>query len=296
LLDSYEWNVNLMKLSERMKRIFKFAEIEAHQSSNIIYPYHLLLGIFRERKGVCAEVFLHNPKLYDTCKERVQKFHPLSNAEQGIESEYFDLKISLTTMQVLENASKRMTRYKQVYINEGLLIKAIFDINDERTKAMVKGVQVSTIIEILSSPRDMIVSLRDYTLPQFTPNKDVTIRKASLEDANPLKSFVEAEFGNGWLESINNGLEADNIPIYIAVQRGEILGFACYNVVRRKKGLFGPMGTAMSKRTLGIGYMLLHRCLKDMKEFGYEYAVIGEAGPLEFYERSCKAVIISKFI
>lgn len=29
-----------------------------------------------------------------------------------------------------------------------------------------------------------------------------------------------------------------------------------------------------------------------MKGKGYEYTIIGEAGPLEFYEKSCNAVII----
>ncbi len=44
------------------------------------------------------------------------------------------------------------------------------------------------------------------------------------------------------------------------------------------------MGTSVSKRIHGIGYTLLHYCLSEMKEKGYEYSVIGETGPLEFYE------------
>jgi len=48
----------------------------------------------------------------------------------------------------------------------------------------------------------------------------------------------------------------------------------------------------MSNRTKGIGYELLHHCLKDMKEIGYEYAIIGGAGPIEFYEKACNAVVI----
>lgn len=53
------------------------------------------------------------------------------------------------------------------------------------------------------------------------------------------------------------------------------------------------MGTSLSNRMQGIGYTLLHYCLYEMKEIGYEYAVIGEAGPLEFYEKACNAVVIS---
>ncbi len=55
------------------------------------------------------------------------------------------------------------------------------------------------------------------------------------------------------------------------------------------------MGTSVSKRIHGIGYTLLHYCLSEMKEKSYEYSVIGEAGPLEFYEKSCNAIVIPKF-
>jgi len=56
------------------------------------------------------------------------------------------------------------------------------------------------------------------------------------------------------------------------------------------------MGTAILNRTQRIGYMLLHSCLKEMKDIGYEYAVIGEAGPLEFYEKACNAVVIPRVV
>ena len=56
--------------------------------------------------------------------------------------------------------------------------------------------------------------------------------------------------------------------------------------------LHSPMGVAKSNRVKGIGYSLLHHCLKDMHEMGYEYAIIGGAGPIEFYEQACQAVVI----
>ena len=96
------------------------------------------------------------------------------------------------------------------------------------------------------------------------------------------------------MTAVENGFTNGNIPIYIAIDGGEIIGFAGYDIVRNKKGLFGPMGTSFTKRIQGIGYTLLHYCLKEMKEIGYEYAVIGQAGPIEFYEKSCNAVVIPK--
>lgn len=52
------------------------------------------------------------------------------------------------------------------------------------------------------------------------------------------------------------------------------------------------MGTSRKYRVKGIGKILLHKSLKSMKEIGYEYAIIGQAGPIEFYEKNCNAKLI----
>lgn len=58
------------------------------------------------------------------------------------------------------------------------------------------------------------------------------------------------------------------------------------------KGFFGPTGVDMSARGKGIGQALLLRTLLDMRDQGYGYAVIGGAGPTEFYQRSVGAIPI----
>lgn len=289
-----EADLNNINFSERSLRIIKYAEIEAEKTNNIVYPIHLLIGTLLERTGVCAELFINYPNLFDILIERAQKIN-FDNDDQGIQYHHFRTNISLSTKQVLENANKRMKRFKQVYLNEGLLIKAIFDLKDPMTNSIIEGLDVSRILDIMSSPRDMIVSLKNYSIPEIPPS-EVIFRKAELSDSVSLKLFVEKEFGTGWIESIENGFQEENIPIYIAIENGIIVGFACFDVVRRKKGLFGPMGTSISKRIQGIGYTLLHYCLNEMKERGYEYSIIGEAGPLEFYEKACNAIVIPKFL
>ncbi|MDP4086300.1 MAG: hypothetical protein Q8934_17030 [Bacillota bacterium] len=87
-----------------------------------------------------------------------------------------------------------MKRFKQVYLNEGILIKAIFDLNETMTKSIMNGIDILPILEITSSPRDMIVSLRNYTFPKIA-KLEVIFRKATLEDGVLLKDFVENEFG-----------------------------------------------------------------------------------------------------
>ncbi|SFM08155.1 Predicted N-acetyltransferase YhbS [Gracilibacillus orientalis] len=281
-----------MRFTERTLRVLKNAEKEAEKTTKIVYPVHLLLGMLLERTAVGAELYITYPKLRDILNERVKGIY-FNNDEQGISCEPFTINISLFTEQVLEIANNRMKRFKQIYLNEGHLVDAIFRNNDYSTSAIFDGLDVSRILEIVSHPRDMIVSLKDYSFPNI-PTSNMTFRKAEQIDATSLKNFVEKEFGNGWLDSIENGFSKENIPLFIALDDEEIIGFACFDVVRNKKGLFGPMGTTYSKRVQGIGYTLLHLCLSEMNEIGYEYAVIGEAGPIEFYEKACNAVVIPK--
>ena len=96
------------------------------------------------------------------------------------------------------------------------------------------------------------------------------------------------------MESIENGFAKQQIPIFLAFDGENIIGFACFDVSRNKKGIFGPMGTLKSNRSRKVGYTLLHMALNEMNNIGYEYAVLGEAGPLEFYEKACGAVVIPR--
>ena len=281
-----------MKFTERALRIFKNAELEAEKTTDIVYPVHLILGMLLERTGVCAELYINYPKLWDILNERIKEID-FNKCEQGIAYQPFTINISLSTVQILENAGKRMKHFRQVYLNEGHLADAIFKSDDHSTNVLLDGLDVSRILEILSYPRDMIVPLKDYIYPNI-PLSNIYYRKANKNDIISLKNYVENEFGNRWLDSIENGFLQDDIPIFVALDNEQVVGFACFDVVRKKRGLFGPMGTSYSNRSQGVGYTLLHHCLKEMKMKGYEYAVIGQAGPLEFYEKACNAVVIPK--
>ena len=56
-------------------------------------------------------------------------------------------------------------------------------------------------------------------------------------------------------------------------------------------GWFGPMGTHPDLRGMGIGEILLKRCLQDMKEEGLEYSTIPWVAPIAFYSHYCYAMI-----
>ena len=77
---------------------------------------------------------------------------------------------------------------------------------------------------------------------------------------------------------------------FLALKDGEILGFACYDSTA--KGFFGPTGVDLRYRGLGIGRALLLRTMEALFEAGYAYAVIGWAGPVEFYRKAVGATVI----
>lgn len=121
------------------------------------------------------------------------------------------------------------------------------------------------------------------------------IRKVISKDRNGLVDFVERNFSKEWSQTIENAFFKSQPPIYIAMDDEEnIIGFAAFDVYKNKKCYFGPMGVSKSNRVQGVGHALLHHCLRDMNEIGYGYAIIGGAGPIEFYENACDAVVIPK--
>ncbi|WP_152534711.1 acetyltransferase [Bacillus cihuensis] len=228
-----EADLTNFKLFDRSLRIINFAELEAKKTNKIVYPIHLLIGTSLERTGVCAELFINYPYLFDVLIERAKNMN-FDFDEQGILFHPISMNISLTTKQVLENAYRRMKRFNQVYINEGILIKALLDLKDPATNSIIEGLDVSKILDIISSQRDMIDSLKNYTFPEIAPS-EVIYRKAEQDDAAALELFVKKEFGNRWLAAIENGFQEEDIPIYVADENGMIVGFACFDVVRRKK-------------------------------------------------------------
>lgn len=271
------------------KRVHNILEIAAEEAEcNIIHPVHLFIGMCKEGTGVCGELYMYLFRNMGTDfleKLSLRKQYDLTDQDYKKIGQY---KLSHKTLEILQIAKKRMERFQQVLMNEGHVIYALFDVD-----TFIENLQIQKeILRIVDEPRDLAVDLKCF-VPTYN---DLTchVRKANSSDLRKLVSFVSKEFGERWLHSIEYGFRTykENIPIYIAEQEEVIVGFACYDVVRGKKGLFGPMGTAKQNRVKGVGKQLLHRCLHSMKQDGYEYAIIGQAGPVEFYERCCNARLI----
>ncbi len=109
----------------------------------------------------------------------------------------------------------------------------------------------------------------------------VTLRAAGAGDRARLTAFVEEHWNERWAWEAANASGA-----HYAERDGRIIAFAAWGA---RPGWFGPMGTAEAARGLGLGRVLLRRCLAEQRAAGQAESQIGWVGPLRFYSRAVGA-------
>lgn len=141
---------------------------------------------------------------------------------------------------------------------------------------------------------DLLVKL--YTLPPSGPlleklgAQGVEIKRAIGPEKRVIADWAEKTFSKGWASECEVALSAQPAGCFLAIRNREIIGFACYDATA--KGFFGPIGVNEAARTAGVGKALLIRTLEAMREAGYGYAVVGWAGPTEFFKKAVGATVI----
>jgi GNAT superfamily N-acetyltransferase len=270
--------------------------IAVRLTHNIIHPIHLFFGALNGEKQI-------NKELKDYFLNDVDKTvdNLLSgNFELKIE-EYEKLKvdnlnvvnISQSTKNVLNEAKRLAELHKehgQIFINEGHILRAVFNSDDETIHDYLSNFDKDRMLSIIASPRDMTVNLEDWIEAECI--EGVIVRKVSENEKQMVRDFVFENFYERWTNTIDYGLQFDDIPIYIALIDGNIVGFAGYNISKQRKGYFGPLGVLKKYRGRKIGQSLLNLCLSDMKKIGYKFCIIGNASTFEFYEKACGAEVI----
>jgi GNAT superfamily N-acetyltransferase len=109
----------------------------------------------------------------------------------------------------------------------------------------------------------------------------VTVHAAPPGERDAVSAFAREHFSDAW------AWEAEQaIGCHYAVRDGRIIGFAAWGA---RPFWFGPMGTAEAARGLGVGRVLLWRCLAEQAGAGMRTAQIGWVGPLRFYSRAAGA-------
>ena len=141
---------------------------------------------------------------------------------------------------------------------------------------------------------DMLVKL--YELPPLEPalarlrESGVEIRRAMSPERHLVLAWVRERFSDGWESECATAFGRIPISCFVAVKERELVGFAVYDATFR--GWFGPTGVAEAERGKGIGTGLLLACLHAMRWEGWQYAIIGGAGPTDYYARTVGATVI----
>ena len=141
---------------------------------------------------------------------------------------------------------------------------------------------------------DMLVNL--LQLPPLEPilskleGSRIVVRRAYPFEITPVRSFIKKAFKVSWADEISVGFANKPVSVFIALKEKEIVGFAGYECTHRN--FFGPAGVVEKMQSRGVGKALLLASLWGMREMGYAYAVIGRAGPIEFYKNTVGAAII----
>jgi GNAT superfamily N-acetyltransferase len=155
---------------------------------------------------------------------------------------------------------------------------------------------------------DMLVKL--YDLPPLQPALDalaatIQIRPARVGEEHAIVRWIEQHFSPGWSHGVAYATHRSPCSLFIAIERQmpdparadryalpaeRLVGFACYDTSNR--GMFGPMGVQPSHEGRGIGRALLLTALHAMWSENYAYAIIGWAGPVDWYAKLVGATII----
>jgi GNAT superfamily N-acetyltransferase len=142
---------------------------------------------------------------------------------------------------------------------------------------------------------DLLVNL--LSLPalesalQQVEEHGVVIRRAQPFELTAVRKFIEQHFSVGWADEVTVGFANKPVSVHIATHERRVIGFAAHECTRQD--FFGPAGVAPEMQGRGIGTALLLASLLALRDLGYVYAIIGGAGPVEFYERAVGATVIA---
>ncbi len=137
---------------------------------------------------------------------------------------------------------------------------------------------------------DLLVNLLKLPPREDTSAREFNVRRAQPWELTSLRAFVTENFSQSWADEMSVGFARQPISVYVATIERKLVGFAAYECTRR--AFFGPTGVAPEAQGKGIGKALLLASLGSLREMGYVYAIIGNAGPVRFYQKTVGAIII----
>jgi ribosomal protein S18 acetylase RimI-like enzyme len=141
---------------------------------------------------------------------------------------------------------------------------------------------------------DLLVKLLE--LPEPAPalerarTEGFEVRRALAPEKHLVTRWVQEQFSASWSSECEIAFARQPVACFIATKENQLCGFAAYEATCRN--FFGPLGVESTCRGLHVGEALLLSALHAMRAEGYAYAIIGGAGPAEFFTRTVGAIPI----
>jgi len=136
---------------------------------------------------------------------------------------------------------------------------------------------------------DLLVPL--YSLSSLPVLEGFWVGRPLPHQSEKVLDFIGETFGSSWKAEASSAFGSVPPRIKVAVdETGRLLGFCCWDCT--SLGFLGPIGVTEAARGRGIGKALVLSVLYSMREAGYAYAVIGGAGPVDFFRSICDARVI----
>src|SRR3954454_16741788 len=135
------------RFNEKARRLIFFARYEASQSgSGYIEPEHLLLGLFREDKAICAE-FIGTPDELESIRKQIE--NTTFRAEKHSTS--VDLPMSEASRSVLDRAEKERVELGMASLDTAHVLIGLLE-EESRAAEVLRGrnIKVQSVREQLA--------------------------------------------------------------------------------------------------------------------------------------------------
>lgn len=137
---------------------------------------------------------------------------------------------------------------------------------------------------------DLLVPL--YSLPGKLCSAGFTVRRSMAHEGEIIQRWIKVNFSAGWASEVLPAISRTPSTMMISLEEstGKLAGFCVWDCTAL--GFLGPVGVAEEYRGTGVGKAVTLEVLHCMREQGYGYGIVGGAGPVDFFQSVCGAMVI----
>ncbi len=145
------------------------------------------------------------------------------------------------------------------------------------------GCEVNMDVDLAQAPLDTVAD------EQRLRSLGIAVRSAGPQDEALLQDSLASTWQPGWIAEVVAAVRTDGAGLHMALSGQQCVGFCAFGVGRVHE--VGPVGVSPDARQLGIGRVLLRRCLAQQLARGLSTAELVWAGPISYFARVLGATI-----